>query len=137
MLVLNVKTDQIVFFSYNVTNFDKGAGMALIDSDKPIMPLSSVSEILNAKLRTLRMYEDKGLLPAKEGKKLFSINDLQSIAFVHYLANVKRVNANGIRYIQELLNEHMDASEKEALLLSVEEVIKNTCPKEFDEVETL
>ena len=111
--------------------------MALIDADKPIMPLSSVAEILNAKLRTLRMYEDKGLLPNKEGKKLFSINDLRGIAFVHYLASVKKVNAHGIRFIRELLDEHMDSIQKEKLLSSVEALIEGVSPKEFEEVETL
>ena len=113
--------------------------MPLIDAEKPIMPLSSVAEILNAKQRTLRMYEDKGLLPAKEGvKKLYSINDLRSIAFVHYLANVQKVNANGIRFIQELLNDHLESAQREKLLLSVEELIEKTSPKAFeDEVETL
>ena len=111
--------------------------MALIDSDKPIMPLSSVAEILNAKQRTLKMYDEKGLLPYKEGvKKLYSINDLKSIAFVHYLANIKKVNANGIKFILELLNEHMDGLQKDKLLESVEELIEKTTPKDFEEIES-
>ena len=33
--------------------------MALLNNDKDILPLSSISELLNAKIRTLKMYEDK------------------------------------------------------------------------------
>ena len=40
--------------------------MALLNNDKDILPLSSISELLNAKIRTLKMYEDKRLFPLKE-----------------------------------------------------------------------
>ena len=40
--------------------------MALLDNNKDVLPLASIAEILNAKIRTLRMYEDKGLLPKKK-----------------------------------------------------------------------
>jgi len=108
--------------------------MGLIDVNKPIIPLSGVAQMLNAKLRTLRMYEEKGLLPPCEGskKKLYSINDLRIIAFVHYLASFKKVNANGVRFVLELLNEHVDKEQKEALLASVEEVIEKVSPKEIE-----
>ena len=33
--------------------------MALLNNDKDVLPLSSISELLNAKIRTLKMYEDK------------------------------------------------------------------------------
>ena len=47
---------------------------------------------LSAKIRTLKMYEEKGLLPQKNHKikKLYSINDVKIVAFVHYLANIKK-----------------------------------------------
>lgn len=108
--------------------------MALIDVNKPIIPLSSVAQMLSAKLRTLRMYDEKGLLPTREGgKKLYSINDLRIIAFVHYLVSFKKVNANGVRFILEMLNEHLDKEQKETLLVSVEELIEKVSPREIDE----
>jgi len=33
--------------------------VALIDNDKDILPLSSIAEVLTAKIRTLKMYEEK------------------------------------------------------------------------------
>ena len=74
--------------------------MALLDNYKDVLPLSSIAELLSAKVRTLKMYEEKGLLPQKsEAKKLYSINDVRFIAFAHYLASVKKINASGIKYI--------------------------------------
>lgn len=37
--------------------------MNFIDYKKSIVPLSSVAEMLDIKVRTLRIYEEKGLLP--------------------------------------------------------------------------
>jgi len=65
--------------------------LALLDNEKDILPLSSIAELLTAKIRTLKMYEEKGLLPHKEeSKKLYSIDDVKLIAFTHYLASVKK-----------------------------------------------
>ncbi len=40
--------------------------MALLNNDKDVLPLSSIAELLSAKVRTLKMYEEKGLLPSKK-----------------------------------------------------------------------
>lgn len=95
--------------------------MALLNNEKNVLPLSSIAEILSAKTRTLKMYEDKGLLPSKnEVKKLYSINDVKSIAFVHYLASAKKINANGIKYILEMLKNNMDEKTRNEFLELVE-----------------
>jgi len=95
--------------------------LALLNNDKDILPLSSIAELLTAKVRTLKMYEDKGLLPKKiDGKKLYSINDVKMIAFVHYLASAKKINANGIKYITEMLENNMDEKNKADFLDIVE-----------------
>ena len=95
--------------------------MALLDNEKNVLPLSSIAEILSAKSRTLKMYEEKGLLPyKKEVKKLYSINDVKSIAYVHYLASVKKINANGIKYILEILKDNMDENTRSDFLDLVE-----------------
>lgn len=113
--------------------------MSLIDNDKPVIPLSGVAEMIEAKSRTLRMYEDKGLLPKHEGvdKKLYSINDIQKIAFIHYMASVRKVNANGIRYVLELLNNHMSIDEKNEIMKSVEKKLDAIPAKEIDDIDTL
>ena len=112
--------------------------MALLDNNKDILPLSSIAELLTAKVRTLKMYEEKGLFPPKkETKKLYSINDVQIIAFVHYLASVKKINANGIRYIIDMVNSNMDEKNREEFLSVVEDKMQKLKGSDVTDVESL
>ena len=112
--------------------------MALLDNNKDVIPLSSISELLTAKVRTLKMYEEKGLLPLKkEVKKLYSINDIEIISFVHYLASVKKINANGIKYIIEMLENNMDEKNKADFLNVVEQKLEKLSGKEVTDVESM
>ncbi|MGB5791249.1 MerR family transcriptional regulator [Poseidonibacter sp.] len=95
--------------------------MALLNN-KDVLPLSSIAELLNTKVRTLKMYEDKKLLPLKtEIKKLYSINDIRVISFVHYLSSIKKINTNGIKYIIDILDNNMDEKNREEFLDFVED----------------
>jgi len=114
--------------------------MALLDNKKDILPLGSIAELLSAKTRTLKMYEEKGLLPAKyaEGsKKLYSISDIKVIAFVHYLASLKKINANGIKYILDMLENNMDEKNKNEFLDIVETKMESLSGKEISDIEEL
>ncbi len=112
--------------------------MALLDNNKDILPLSSIAELLTAKARTLKMYEDKGLLPFKsELKKLYSINDVKIISFVYYLASVKKINANGIKYIIEMLENNMDEKNKDDFLTIVEEKMEKLSGVDIKDIEVL
>lgn len=112
--------------------------MALLDSKKDILPLSSIAELLSAKVRTLKMYEDKGLLPHKEGmKKLYSMEDVKIIAFAHYLASVKKINANGIKYILDMIHNNMDEENKEEFLNLVEEKMEKLSGVDVTDVEVI
>ena len=112
--------------------------MALLDNTKDVIPLSSIAELLTAKVRTLKMYEDKGLLPFKsEIKKLYSINDIKIISFVHYLASVKKINANGIKYIIEMLENNMDEKNKTEFLSLVEQKLEKLSGPEIKDIESM
>ncbi len=113
--------------------------MALLNNDKDVLPLSSIAELLTAKVRTLKMYEEKGLFPHKdgEGKKYYSINDVKMIAFVHYLASVRKINANGIKYILEILENNMDENNKNQFLAAVEDKLENISGKDITDVESI
>lgn len=113
--------------------------MALLDNDKDILPLSSISELLTAKIRTLKMYEEKGLLPKKKTsiKKLYSINDVKIIAFVHYLASMKKINANGIKYILEMLENNMDEKNRNDFLNIVESKLDNISGTDIQDIESI
>jgi len=114
-------------------------GMALLDNDKDVLPLSSIAELLSAKVRTLKMYEEKGLLPKKEGavKKFYSINDVKPIAFVHYLASLKKINANGIKYICEMLYRNMDEKSRNEFFTQVEDKMEALSGKDIEDAESI
>jgi len=113
--------------------------MALLNNEKCILPLSSIAEILSAKVRTLKMYEDKKLLPQKENitKKLYSISDVKVIAFVHYLASVKKINANGIKYILEMLHNNMDEHNRNDFLDIIETKLEKLSGKDIQDIESI
>lgn len=112
--------------------------MALLNNEKDILPLSSISELLNAKIRTLKMYEDKKLFPLKNNniKKLYSINDIKIIAFVHYLANIKKINSNGINYILEIIQDNMDEKNRNEFLDIIEKKLENISEKDIQDLES-
>jgi DNA-binding transcriptional MerR regulator len=84
------------------------------------------------------MYEEKELLPSKEStKKMYSINDVKLIAFVHYLASVKKINANGIKYILEMLDKNMDVQNREEFLNIVENKLETLSGQDIKDVEEL
>lgn len=113
--------------------------MAKIDNTTPIITLSSVADILNIKQRTLRMYEDKSLLPRHEGvyKKLYSIYDIKIIEIVHYLAGIKKINANGIRYILEIYNTIFSEDDKTKLSEEAEKALDSNILENTEVEETL
>ncbi|OCL97231.1 MerR family transcriptional regulator [Arcobacter porcinus] len=109
--------------------------MALLDNQKNILPLSSIAELLDSKTRTLKMYEEKMLLPLDEDKKvkkLYSIDDIKMIAFVHYLASIKRINSNGILYILSMLEDNMDEKHKLAFLKRIDEKFETLSSKDSE-----
>ncbi len=114
--------------------------MALIDNAKDILPLSTIAELLNAKVRTLKMYEDKALLPQKQkgnNKKLYSIDDIEHITFVHYLASVKKINANGIKYILDILKDNMDLNTRKDFFDLINKKMSELSSKDVQEVTSL
>lgn len=112
--------------------------MALLNNEKDILPLSSISELLSAKIRTLKVYEDKKLLPLKNNhiKKLYSINDIKIVAFVHYLANIKKINANGIKYILEVIENNMDEKNRNEFLDIVETKLESVSVNEIQDLKS-
>ncbi|MDX1809860.1 MAG: MerR family transcriptional regulator [Sulfurospirillaceae bacterium] len=113
--------------------------MALLDNDKNILPISSIAEILATKPRTLKMYEEKGLLPTEQGKpkKLYSINDIKLIAFVHYLASVKKINANGVKYILDILYNNMDEHNRQEFINKVELEMEKISGIDIKDIESM
>lgn len=78
-----------------------------IDPEKPIFPISVAAEILEVNPRTLRIYEERQLIkPSRNvgNRRLYSLKDISLLEYVHYLVQIKRVNAAGVREILSIIN---------------------------------
>lgn len=84
------------------TNFDE------ISPNKAVFSISIVAEILQVHQRTLRIYNEEGILvPARSPKnrRLYSLADIEKGKFIQYLSRELGINIVGIKMILELLQE--------------------------------
>ena len=79
--------------------------MVKVDDREPVFAIGIVADMLAIHPRTLRIYEECGLIcPArtKGNIRLYSKKDLDLIQRVRYLTQVKGVNLAGVKIILEL-----------------------------------
>jgi MerR family transcriptional regulator, heat shock protein HspR len=87
------------------------------DPTRPVYVISVAASIVSAHPRTLRIYEDEGLLcPARTPTniRLYSENDIRRILWIRHLTRERGVNLAGIRILFEL-EERLGARILEAL----------------------
>ena len=122
----------MIFLKGNDTEYYFKNDMARkIDENKSLFSIGAVAEILNIKPRMLRLYEEKGLIkPSRtEGnRRLYSLNEIDVLAYIQYLTTVKRVNIAGVIEIQEILKK-LDQETRIKFMAEIEEEI-NRLPQE-------
>jgi MerR family transcriptional regulator/heat shock protein HspR len=87
------------------------------DSRRPVYVISVAASIVAAHPRTLRIYEDEGLVcPARTPTniRLYSDEDIRRITWIRHLTRERGVNLAGIRLLFEL-EERLGARILEAL----------------------
>ena len=75
------------------------------DPERPVYVISVAATLVSAHPRTLRIYEDEGLLcPARTPSniRLYSENDIRRITWIRHLTRDRGVNLAGIRILFEL-----------------------------------
>ncbi len=100
-----------------------------VSSDKPIFTLSVAAEILALHPRTLRIYEEHGLVVphrTQTQRRRYSQNDIKKFQFIQFLTQRRRVNLEGVKIILSMLEELRQ--------LGVSEPVKHTF-KDYTEVE--
>lgn len=105
-----------------------------IDPNKPLFPISVAAEILEVNPRTLRIYEEKGLInPSRtEGnRRLYSLKDISLLEYVHYLVQIKRVNAAGVKEVLSVLKS-VPEDIREELTTRVEKTIEKLPKKSLE-----
>ena len=77
----------------------------MLDEGRPVYTIGTAAEILGVHPRTLRLYEEGGLIrPArKNNRRFYSVNDLTWISCVRYLLHEKGLNQEGIRRLLALV----------------------------------
>jgi MerR family transcriptional regulator/heat shock protein HspR len=77
----------------------------MLGEDRPVYTIGTAAEILGVHPRTLRLYEDGGLIrPArKNNRRFYSANDLKWINCVRYLIHEKGLNQEGLRRLLALI----------------------------------
>ena len=70
-----------------------------ITADTPVYPISVAAQILNVHPRTLRIYEDEGLIkPSRKGnRRYFSQNDITWIGCVRKMIHEDGISIPGIK----------------------------------------
>ncbi|HVA86997.1 MAG TPA: MerR family transcriptional regulator [Candidatus Saccharimonadales bacterium] len=75
------------------------------DPTRPVYVISVAASIVSVHPRTLRIYEDEGLIaPARTPTniRLFSENDIRRVLWIRHLTQERGVNLAGIRILFEL-----------------------------------
>ncbi len=81
-------------------------GLSPINADRPVFTLSVAADLLGMHPRTLRIYEEEGLVvPARTETKRrrYSQNDIRRFQFIQHLTQGLRVNLAGVRIILEMM----------------------------------
>ncbi|MEI6045117.1 MAG: MerR family transcriptional regulator [Chloroflexota bacterium] len=79
-----------------------------INVDKPIFTLSVAADILGLHPRTLRIYEEHGLVVphrTQTQRRRYSQNDIKKFQFIQFLTRDRGVNLNGVKIILQMLEE--------------------------------
>jgi len=75
------------------------------DPERPVYVISVAATLVSAHPRTLRIYEDEGLLcPARTPSniRLYSENDIRRLTWIRHLTRDRGVNLAGIKLLFEL-----------------------------------
>ena len=75
------------------------------DKGRPVYTIGTAAELLGVHPRTLRLYEDGGLIrPArKNNRRFYSASDLEWIGCIRYLLHDKGLNQEGLRRLLALI----------------------------------
>jgi MerR family transcriptional regulator/heat shock protein HspR len=77
----------------------------MLDEVRPVYTIGTAAELLRVHPRTLRLYEDGGLIRPfrKNNRRFYSSHDLQWISSVRYLLHEKGLNQEGLRRLLALI----------------------------------
>lgn len=77
----------------------------IVGNDKPIFPISVAARLLDVHPRTLRIYEEEGLLkPARQGnKRYFSQDNIEWVRCLRCLIHEEGISIPGVKKLLDLV----------------------------------
>lgn len=78
-----------------------------LELEKGILPISTIATVLGVHQRTLRIYDNEGILSPKrsdKNRRNYSFNDLEKAKTIAFLTKNLAVNLAGIKIIFSILN---------------------------------
>jgi len=77
----------------------------MVDSDKPIFPISVAAKLLDVHPRTLRIYEEEGLLhPVRRGnKRYFSQDNIEWVRCLRKMIHEEGISIPGVKRLLDLI----------------------------------
>ena len=74
------------------------------ESDRPVYVISVAAELIGCHPRTLRIYEERGLLsPVRRRRiRLYSERDIQRVRLIRFLTEERGLNLAGVRMVLQI-----------------------------------
>ena len=93
---------------------------------RPVYVISVAAEITGMHPRTLRIYEERGLLsPVRRNRiRLYSDRDIERVRMIRQLIEAHRLNLAGVRLILEVVERLQVRSDGSAVQWVVERIIE-------------
>ncbi len=82
---------------------DIETGFEGVEPDKALFPIGTAASMLEVHPRTLRIYEDEGLIKPKRkgGRRYYSLNDIQWIKCLRHMIHDQGISIAGIKKLME------------------------------------
>ncbi len=102
-----------------------------IRKDLPVYPIGVAAKLLEVHPRTLRIYEDEGLIkPSREGnRRLYSINDITWIGCLRRLIHDEGISIPGIKKLLRYATCHEIADCPEEIHCTCDAVVDKAIPR--------
>ncbi len=91
-----------------INNLSNSQNYYALKPEKPMFPISVLADILKVHQRTLRIYDEEGILtPSRSSKnrRLYSLNDIERGKFIQFMTRDLGINLAGIKIIVHLLKQ--------------------------------
>lgn len=94
--------------------------------DLPVYVISVAADLCGLHPRTLRIYEEKGLVqPARRNNnRLYSERDIERVRLIHYLTQEEGLNLAGVRVLVEVYERSEYRTSKDGLSWVFERIVR-------------